>query len=121
VESGAITDHPHLAREYCVQYRESDLNFVQHLLEEEGIYYFFKHEEAKHTGAGEFHRRARNRPWGPTPKGKYHLGPRHHHVTVNWSTSCIAHRAPLRQGDLRQPFPAEKAPNLLPPAAGGWA
>jgi type VI secretion system secreted protein VgrG len=36
-------------REYTVQYRETDLNFVQRLLEEEGIYYFFKHENDKHT------------------------------------------------------------------------
>ncbi len=35
-------------REYCVQYRETDFNFVQRLLEEEGIYYFFKHEKDKH-------------------------------------------------------------------------
>jgi type VI secretion system secreted protein VgrG len=49
VESASITDHAYRAREYCVQFRESDLNFVQRLLEEEGIYYFFKHEEAKHT------------------------------------------------------------------------
>ena len=32
-----------------MQYRESDLGFVQRLLEEEGIYYYFRHEEAKHT------------------------------------------------------------------------
>ena len=49
VESGSIADHPFRARDYCVQYRESDLNFVQRLLEEEGIYYFFKHDAAKHT------------------------------------------------------------------------
>ena len=36
-------------REYCVQYRETDFNFVSRLMEEEGIYYYFKHEEGKHT------------------------------------------------------------------------
>ncbi|MBU1754105.1 type VI secretion system tip protein VgrG, partial [bacterium] len=29
--------------EYCVQYRESDFNFICRLLEEEGIFYFFQH------------------------------------------------------------------------------
>ena len=36
-------------REYCVQYRESDFNFVSRLMEEEGIFYFFKHAEGRHT------------------------------------------------------------------------
>jgi len=34
---------------YCVQYRETDFNFISRLLEQEGIYYFFKHEKEKHT------------------------------------------------------------------------
>jgi type VI secretion system secreted protein VgrG len=34
---------------YCVQYRESDFNFVCRLLESVGIYFFFTHEEDKHT------------------------------------------------------------------------
>lgn len=32
-------------REYCVQYRESDFNFVSRLMEEEGIYYYFEHAD----------------------------------------------------------------------------
>jgi type VI secretion system secreted protein VgrG len=36
-------------REYCVQYRETDFAFISRLMEEEGIYYFFKHEDGKHT------------------------------------------------------------------------
>ncbi len=36
-------------REYCVQYRETDFNFVQRLMEEEGIYYYFTHTDSTHT------------------------------------------------------------------------
>ena len=34
--------------EYCVQYRETDFNFVSRLMEQEGIYYYFTHENGKH-------------------------------------------------------------------------
>lgn len=39
----------HPEREYCVQFRETDFNFVSRIMEEEGIFYFFKHEKGKHT------------------------------------------------------------------------
>ncbi len=35
--------------DYCVQYRETDFNFVSRLMEQEGIYYYFAHERDKHT------------------------------------------------------------------------
>lgn len=33
---------------YCVQYRETAFNFVHRLMEEEGIYYYFKHQDGTH-------------------------------------------------------------------------
>src|SRR5262249_13914657 len=39
------TFHP---REYCAQYRETDFAFASRLMEEEGIYYFFKHTADGH-------------------------------------------------------------------------
>ncbi|MEO0974436.1 MAG: type VI secretion system tip protein TssI/VgrG, partial [Pseudomonadota bacterium] len=35
--------------EYCVQYRETDFNFVSRLMEQEGIYYYFEHDNGTHT------------------------------------------------------------------------
>jgi len=35
-------------RNYCVQYRETDFNFVARLLEDEGIYWYFEHSEGAH-------------------------------------------------------------------------
>src|SRR5262245_38763921 len=40
-------EHPR--REYCVQYRESDLAFVSRLMEAEGIWYSFEHRQDGHT------------------------------------------------------------------------
>jgi type VI secretion system secreted protein VgrG len=36
-------------RDFCVQYRETDFNFACRLMEEEGIFYFFKHSKDDHT------------------------------------------------------------------------
>jgi len=35
--------------EYCVQYRETSFDFVSRLMEQEGIYYYFRHEQARHV------------------------------------------------------------------------
>jgi type VI secretion system secreted protein VgrG len=34
---------------YCVQYRETDFNFISRLMEEEGIAYYFKHTDGHDT------------------------------------------------------------------------
>ncbi len=34
--------------DYCVQYRETDFDFISRLMEHHGIYYFFKHDDGKH-------------------------------------------------------------------------
>lgn len=41
--------NPHPQREFCVQFAESDLNFIQRLTAEEGIFYFFEFDEGGHT------------------------------------------------------------------------
>jgi len=38
----------YLVQENCVQYRETDFNFISRLLEREGIYYAFEHSNGKH-------------------------------------------------------------------------
>ncbi|KFX01339.1 type VI secretion system tip protein TssI/VgrG [Pectobacterium carotovorum] len=54
LEEAGITDyafalrHDHAPREYCVQYRESDLAFITRLAAEEGMYFFHEYEEGKH-------------------------------------------------------------------------
>ncbi|WP_292286639.1 type VI secretion system Vgr family protein [Marivita sp.] len=37
--------HTYPSRDYCVQYRETDLDFLHRLMEEEGIYYYFDHSK----------------------------------------------------------------------------
>ncbi|MGJ0486959.1 MAG: type VI secretion system Vgr family protein [Methylomicrobium sp.] len=45
----AKLSHQYRKREYCVQYRETDFNFISRLMEDEGIYYYFDHTDKAHT------------------------------------------------------------------------
>ncbi|PYY16093.1 MAG: type VI secretion system tip protein VgrG [Acidobacteria bacterium] len=44
----ATTAGKHISLDYCVQYRETDFNFVSRLMEQEGIYYYFRHAGNSH-------------------------------------------------------------------------
>ncbi|WDA26857.1 type VI secretion system tip protein TssI/VgrG [Aeromonas hydrophila] len=54
LQEHGITDYAfalkneHAKREYCVQYRETDLDFVNRLAAEEGMFYFHEFEAGKH-------------------------------------------------------------------------
>ena len=43
------TTQTYNARTYCVQYHESAFDFVNRLMEEDGIFYFFEHTDSAHT------------------------------------------------------------------------
>ncbi|ALI07528.1 MULTISPECIES: type VI secretion system tip protein VgrG [Pseudomonas] len=54
-EHGILTDAHHFqlsasypTRDYCVQYGESDLHFIERLCHEEGLHYHFQHSESGH-------------------------------------------------------------------------
>ena len=62
-------------REYCVQYKETDLHFITRLCEEEGVYFYFEHSENAHTLC------FCDREGGPKIPGehslRYHMGSGH--------------------------------------------
>ncbi|MFP2423149.1 type VI secretion system tip protein TssI/VgrG [Pseudescherichia vulneris] len=41
--------YEHAVREFCVQYQEDDLTFIERMFAEEGIFYFFEHDGDRHT------------------------------------------------------------------------
>ncbi len=43
-----LTDSNYPKRDYTVQYRETDFNFVTRLMEKEGIYYYFEFKNGQH-------------------------------------------------------------------------
>ncbi len=47
--SSQVTTSGTQQRDYCVQYNETNFNFISRLMEEEGIYYFFEQNKGNHT------------------------------------------------------------------------
>lgn len=47
-ETTASLTATHAALDYCVQYRETDYSFVSRLMEYEGIFFYFEHQDSKH-------------------------------------------------------------------------
>ncbi len=66
VHAAALEQLP--KREYCVQYQETDLAFVERLLEEEGVSYYFTHDD----DAEAWHLVEDGHPWeqAPTADGR---------------------------------------------------
>ena len=48
LDTGGVRGNPP-KREYCVQFGESDLEFVTRLLAEEGVAFYFRHESTRHV------------------------------------------------------------------------
>ncbi len=70
--------------EYCVQYRETDFNFVSRLMEKEGIYYFFEHEKDNHTLVL------------ANMKGSHHPVPNHDTILFNPHENYVANEQHIR-------------------------
>jgi len=90
------------SREYCVQYREDDFSFISRLMEQEGIYYYFTHDQSKHTlvladglGAHASAPGAASLPWlmpGTALESRTD-------GIVDWQPSTAAHTTVYRLGD----------------------
>ncbi|MBT3145571.1 type VI secretion system tip protein TssI/VgrG [Neptunomonas phycophila] len=96
-----VGQHP--AREYCVQYQESDFDFVSRLLEEEGIYYYFEHSADSHTLVLSDHIGG----YGACAEESvsYNAGSQSEHTIHNWyhSFEFMAGRHTHRDFDFKKP------------------
>ena len=98
---------PRQARVYCVQYRESDLNFIARLMEDEGILYFFEHtEEGSQLVITDDPSRHPALPLADnilyhTKEGG--VADEEHIHSVKWSENLTTNKVTLRDYDFKQP------------------
>ena len=103
-------------RDYCVQYRESDLDFLSRLMESEGIRYYFEHSSGKHVMVLS----DPPSPYKPMPiKSSFHYAPsdggeatednirrwrlEEEMHTAKWSYRDFHHEAPTNRFDVMNP------------------
>lgn len=97
------------ARDYCVQYHESDLDFISRLMEADGIYYFFEHRSDKQVLV-----MTDRNGGGPPIDGDVtlRLADEHEHERVSHfrlSESVRPQRVSLRDKNLHQPHQSLEA------------
>lgn len=113
------------AREYCVQYRESDFDFISRLMEQEGIYYYFTHTASTHTMvlADALGAHSANAPFARIPycpPGQ--KGSRMKDSITDWSLARSAHSKRVRLNDydyLKPRASLQVAEEPAEPSGGG--
>lgn len=95
-------------RNYCVQYRETDLAFISRLMEEDGIFYFFEHMAERHVLVLADHAGAhRPVPGAPTvwfmPPGGEMVADREHVRQLRFGERVRPGKVSLRDFNLHQP------------------
>ncbi len=101
-------------REFCVQYRESDLDFISRLAEESGVHYFFEHTSDKHTLV--FSDRIRLSPGSPV--GPFVVRPRDAHAARGLHELSLDHGVHPGSMELRD-YDFLQAPTPLRASASG--
>ncbi|SFI06181.1 type VI secretion system Vgr family protein [Modicisalibacter xianhensis] len=122
----AVTREP-AEREYCVQYRETDLAFLERLAAEEGLFYFHLFEGKGEDTVGGTHRLV----FADAPQGLAALGPRTYHSRAGGSAPTRHLRrwrqtarvrpssAQLKDYSFKQPAYSQLHTQLYNPSAEG--
>ncbi len=97
----------HPARDYCVQYNETELNFIQRLLEEEGVHYYFEHEEALHrivfSDSSATHSPLENDPIVPYFHDAQGTLREQHIFKFDYSEAIVSGKTQIRDYDFTRP------------------